>query len=270
MPPRPFYLPEVRPELSQGDICLAPTTMIWSSTIVEAPPVIPAAPDELGQPIFVPGWQRTLSTPELVPGIALELVFSPVLVLSHDCEIDKEWNEWIEMRIADGWSEADAEAEASARTDLDTRILVSPVLGYASDILPERSWDAVRAAQKIGYFPLPVMAAFGGAEFLVHLSRACVIDRNLLHRPVRVLSLSEEARQILRFKLAEVLASRNLSVLGRLEAAVGRRIGDVKVLKRKRSDVTVALVLDDGSEVQVGVKSDAPPDAPASRLPQRP
>lgn len=118
--------------------------MVWSSANVEAPPVIPLAPDELGQPVFVPGWQRTFTTLERIPYITLELTFSPVLVLSHDREIDKEWNDWIEMRIAEGWSEADA--EANARTDLDARVLVSPLLGYAPSILPERSWDAVRAA----------------------------------------------------------------------------------------------------------------------------
>jgi len=191
-------------------------------------------------------------------------------VLSHDCEIDKEWNDWIEIRLAEGWSEADAEAEANARTDLDTRVLVSPLLSYAPAVLPERSWDAVRATQKIGYFPLPAMPTFENAEFLVHLSRASVIDRTLLRRPVRLLSLTEEARQILRFKLAEVLASRNLSVLGRLEAAVGHRIEDVRIVKRKRSDVTAALLLDDGTELQVGLRADAPSDAPPPRLPRRP
>lgn len=264
-----FYLPDVRAELSQGDICLAPSATVWSGETVEAPLVIPPAPSEVGGTALVPGWRRGAGTPEAVPEVTLETSFSPVLVLSHDCEIDKEWNEWIEMRLAEGWDESRAEAEANARDDLDARILVSPLLPYDPGVLPERSWVAVRSAQKIGYFPIPAIQAYGGAEFLVHLSRACVIDRALLRRPSRLLSLTEEARQILRFKLAEALASRNLTLLGRIESAVGRRIEDVRVLKQKRAELTVALVLDDGSELQVGARGDAPPDALPGRLPTR-
>jgi hypothetical protein len=62
---------------------------------------------------------------------------------------------------------------------------------------------------------------------------------------------------LLRFKLAEAHSSRNLSVVSKLEAAIGRGITDVRTLKVKRQDATVALVLDDGSEVQVGARADA-------------
>ena len=68
-----------------------------------------------------------------------------------------------------------------------------------------------------------------------------------------------------RFKLAEALASRNLSVVSNPEAAVGRTIADVRTLKPKQRAATLALILDDGSELQV----DAKPDRPADDLPER-
>lgn len=269
MPLRPFYEDDPRPQLSQGDVCLAPTVMVWSAATLAAPPLIPPAPTDVGEVVFVPGWQRRPATPDRIADITLATSFSPVLVVSHDCEIDKEWNDWVEMRLAEGLSENEARAEADARDDLDARIVVAPLLPYATEVLGEKSWDAVRRAQKIGYFPLAPIEALGDVEFLVHLSRLSVIERRLLHRDMRVLSLTEQARQLLRFKLAEAFSSRNLGVLSQIEAAVGHRVEEVRVVKRKRANVTAALLLDDGSEVQVGVRTDPGPDAPAPRLPDR-
>jgi hypothetical protein len=269
LPLQTFYEEEPRPQLSQGDICLAPAAMIWSAATLAPPPVIPPAPTDVGETVFVRGWQRGRATPDLIPDITLATSFSPVLVVSHDCEIDREWNDWVEMRVADGQSEDEARAEADARHDLDARIVVAPLLPYAAHVLREQSWDAVRRAQKIGYFPLAPMPALGGAEYLVHLSRLCAIERRLLHRDVRVLSLTDEARQLLRYKVAEAISSRHLSVLSKLESAVGHCIEDVHVMKQKRADVTAALLLDDGSEVQIGVRADPGPEASAQRLPDR-
>jgi hypothetical protein len=237
---------------------------------VPAPAIVPPAPGRVGETVFLPGWLRGSATPAAVPDITIGNTFGLVLVISHDCEIDKEWNEWVEARIAEGMPEDQAEADADTRAELDARILVAPLLPYEPAVLPERAWEAVRHAQKIGYFPLPAIAAYGGAEFVVHLSRVCVIERALLDRRTRLISLTEEARQLLRFKLAEALSSRNLSVLGKLEAAVGHRIDDVRALKQRRSDVTAALVFDDGTELQVGVRAESGPAGTAARLPQRP
>jgi hypothetical protein len=70
---------------------------------------------------------------------------------------------------------------------------------------------------------------------------------------------------VLRFKVAETLASRNLSLVSKLEAAVGCTTTDVRTVKSRSSSTTVALVLDDGDEMQV----DAKVDRPGGPLPER-
>ncbi len=42
-----------------------------------------------------------------------------------------------------------------------------------------------------------------------------------------------------------------------MEAAVGKRIEDVRTLKTKRRDVSIAIVLEGGAELQVVAKADA-------------
>ena len=104
--------------------------------------------------------------------------------------------------------------------------------------------------------PLPPMPMYEEAEFLVHLSRVTTLERRLLAPRFEAASLTDEARALLRFKLAEALASRDLSVVSRLESAIGRKIVDVRTLKMRRQEASVALVLDDGSELQVAAKAD--------------
>lgn len=253
--PDAFYLPETRALLSQGDVYLTPTVTVWSEEAFRAIPAIPPAPEEPGALVFTPAWTRT-AAPLAPPVVTLATRWAPVLVLSHDCEIDKEFNEQVDALLRDGVPEAEAIARASGNPELDRYILVSPLLPYHEQELAPARWDAVRAGQKIGYFPLPPMAAYERAEYFVHLSRICTVERRLLSPAYKAASLSEQARSMLRFKLAEALASRNISIVSKLEAAIGQRITDVRTMKVKRQDATVMLVLEDGSEVQVGARAD--------------
>ncbi|HST59261.1 MAG TPA: hypothetical protein VLK84_11240 [Longimicrobium sp.] len=252
--PDDAYLPECRGLLSQGDIYLAPAVMVWSADAFRAMPVIPPAPSRPGDTVFTPAWGR--STASQAPMVTLATSWTPVLVLSHDCEIDKEFNEYVELLIREGLPEQEAERRASTVRELDRYVLVSPLLPYVDAELAPGRWEAVRSGRKIGYFPLPPMPAYEDAEFFIHLSRICTVERRLLSSSYKVASLSEAARSLLRFKLAEAHASRNLSVVSKLEAAIGRKIADVRTLKVKRQEATVALVMEDGSEVQVGARAD--------------
>jgi hypothetical protein len=253
--PDAAYQAEPRPLLSQGDIYLAPSVIVWSAEAFRAMPVIPPAPERFGQTVFTPAWGRSNVSP--APPVTIATTWAPVLVVSHDCEIDKEFNEQVDVLVRGGMAEEEAERRASGMPDLDRYVLVSPLLAYDErELAPER-WDAVRTGQKIGYFPLPSMPMFEDAEFFIHLSRICTVERRLLSPEYKVASLAEPARALLRFKLAEALSSRNLSVVSKLEAAIGRQIVDVRTLKIKRQDATVSLVMDDGSEVQVGARADA-------------
>lgn len=255
MAPEAFYLPENRPLLSQGDVYLAPTAIVWSEEAFQAIPLIPPAPEGPGALVFTPAWTRG-SSPLAPPVVTVATRWAPVLVLSHDCEIDKEFNEQVDGLVRDGVAEAEAMVRASSDPELDRYILVSPLLPYDEQELAPSRWDAVRAGQKIGYFPLPPMPAYEDTEYFIHLSRICTVERRLLSPVYKAASLSEQARSLLRFKLAEALSSRNISVVSKLEAAIGHRICDVRTLKVKRQDATVMLVLDDGSELQVGARAD--------------
>ena len=253
--PEAFYLPETRPLLSQGDVYLAATTIVWSEEAFQAIPLIPPAPEEPGALVFTPAWTRA-SAPLAPPVVTLATRWAPVLVLSHDCEIDKEFNEQVDALVREGVPEAEAMARAGNDPALDRYVLVSPLLPYDEQELAPARWDTVRAGQKIGYFPLPPMPAYEDTEYFIHLSRICTVERRLLSPRFKAASLSEPARSLLRFKLAEALSSRNISLVSKLEAAIGRRITDVRTLKVKRPDATVMLVLEDGSEVQVGARAD--------------
>jgi hypothetical protein len=261
--PDEFYLAEARSHLSQGDIYLAPSVVVWASETYPAR-TIPPAPSGPGQVTYVPAW--TTNGP--APAVTLGTSWTPVLVISHDCELDKEFNESVDARVAAGTAEEDAIQDASNDRSLDRHVLISPLLPYEeSVVLPER-WEAIRATQKIGYFPLPPMPAYEDAEFLVHLSRISTIERALLERCPKVGSTSERARAILRFKLAEAHASRNLTLVSKLESAIGQAITELRTVKVKRGDATVALVLASGEELHVSARADRDPPPPPERLRQ--
>jgi len=58
-----------------------------------------------------------------------------------------------------------------------------------------------------------------------------------------VASLSETARQLLRFKLAEALASRNAALVSALEAALGRTIVEVRAITSRNTTATEGTVM---------------------------
>jgi hypothetical protein len=258
--PGELYLTEPRPLLSQGDVYLAPAVLAWSSASRSAIPLVPPAPGEPGRTAFVPAWRHEASS--VAPGVTLATSWTPVLVISHDREIDKEFNEYVDALIREGVPPDEAEARAGAMPELDPYILVSPLLPYDEQELAPDRWDVVRTGRKLGYLPLPAMPSYEDDEFFIHLSRICTIERRLLVPAYKAVSLTEFGRGLLRFKLAEALSSRNLSLVSKLEQAIGHRIADVRTLKVKRQDATVALVLDDGSEIQVAVRVDRDVAAP--------
>jgi len=255
-----FYLAEARPLLSQGDIYLAPSVVIWSGETHRVA-IVPPAPSSPGQVAYVPAW----SGDGVAPSVTLGTSWTPVLVVSHDCELDKEFNETVDALVASGTGEEDAIEAASADPSLDRYVLVSPLLPYDDRVVRRERWDAIRAAQKIGYFPLPPIAEYEDAEFLVHLSRISTVERTLIESCPKVGSTSEQARALLRFKLAEAHSSRNLTLVSRLESAIGQAIADVRTVKVKRGDATVALVLESGDELHLTARADRDPPPPPER-----
>jgi len=190
------------------------------------------------------------------------------MVLSHDCEIDKQFNEEVERILAEnpGSDEKEVVAHVSAREDLDRHVLVSPLLPYAEEFAPVWKHDSISRGHRMGYISVPAVPQYNDEGYFVHVAQVSTIERRLLAPGYKVASLSEPARAVVRFKIAEALASRNLSLFSKLESAIGRTIADVKQLKSRNSKATVGLLLDDGTELQVDVKADPQGEIPPERL----
>lgn len=199
--PGAYYAP-LGPDWSQGDLAVAPTAVLWGQG--ERPSLPYPQPPPLPNGVISVVYDLWEGTP-LAPAASIECFIGPVMVVSDDCAIDKEFNARVDQLIAQGLPESAAEAEARNDDSLDPLILVAPVLPYES--LRFVNEQAVRTAQAVGYFPI-----VGGPEVdegYLDLGRVQPVSRGLLSEPFA--ALSEAARSILRWKLAQYYAARNLS-----------------------------------------------------------
>lgn len=178
------------------------------------------------------------------PAVAVEVAVLPSLVVSHDCELDKELNLRINELVKGGMLEQEALAQAEADPSLDRWVVVSPLLPPTETAAARR--PAIQAAQTIGYLPIPPHPnpTFGLTGFFVHLNRLMTVDRTLVQQAPKLASLSESGRSLLRFKLAETHASRQLGVLPALEGAIGQRLIRVEKVKAKKGIASANLVFE--------------------------
>jgi hypothetical protein len=266
--PAAYFLPARHATLRQGDIILAPTVTVWSA---ESKTALALGSEGAEPAPLLSLWQagedpETAPDPLAPPPVTLEAVYRPVMVLSHECEIEKEFNEYVAPFEKHGEAAvARAIDDADARWDLDRYVLVAPLLEYhPAEVAPDK-WPAIEAARKVGYFPvLPLPGASPPAPSFVHLSRVTTVERRLLSYARKLASLTPAAVHLLRIKFAETHSVRTLSILSKLEAALGRTIMDVRILKQGRATSTVGLVLDHGAMLTVDVKTD-----PKTVRPQR-
>jgi hypothetical protein len=237
--PARFYA-EPQPDWSLGDIVVVPTVILWARG--EKRPLAHPQPPSLvlaGGSAVYEAWSSPAAN---LPLPLIECRLSPAVIAVDDCVIDKEFNAYVERRVAEGASEDVAIEEARARTDLDALIPVCPLLPYADLHFAREA--AVRQAQPIGYFPILGSATVD--EGYLDFTRTVPVSRQLLVQPLA--ALSERARQILRWKLAQFYAVRNLSVDAQIMAAVGKTITDVNVVADNRNRLVVDLQLDGGPD----------------------
>lgn len=244
-----FFLPQPKEQLSQGDIVVAPTTTLWSEAGrgILVGPQPPHFLSELGAVIRGELWKvqrnnmANYATHSTRRGLAV--------VVSHDCLLDKQFNELVTQLLKAGASLEKAQQIAAERPDLDESVLISPLLLLAE--IPSAYHSGIQ--QRIGYFPLPPIPGYGDRDFVVDLSQVTTVDWRLL--PDTRISLSEESVNRLRFKLAEMFAYRGLSSLGQLTSIIGQRISDVKILEQSKKKSRLILTLEDGSSRAVEIKS---------------
>ena len=173
----------------------------------------------------------------IAAGIAL------AMVVTHDCQLDKEWNRRVRQLMKEGANQDEAEKEASADSALDRTLVVSPLLD-PEDLQADRG--NLLAGRVIGYLPVPRHPEGLIEECVVDLTYQCTIDR---YDVVKVASVSEAARKQLRYALIQLDALRTANLGFEVEAVVGHKITEVNV--PKSDPLTVHIQLDDGQTIQL-------------------
>ena len=207
------FRPAPHPTLRQGDILFAPVAHLVRGA---APARLAETPRSVGERVFGGLWMAPGAGP--VPPVDVLATWVPVLILSHDCELEKEFNERVADLLARGVKESEAIERASADPDLDPWAAVAPLLPL--EAFEPRRHQGILQGQRIGVFPVPSLPHEAGA-FAVDLFRVSTVSTELLGSSPKVASLDEASVHILRFNLSEAYASRDLSTLEELNQAVG-------------------------------------------------
>lgn len=172
------------------------------------------------------------------------------MVVTHDCQLDKEWNQRVRALEHSGMPREHAEREATSDVSLDRTLVVSPLVD-PSELRGERG--NLLAGKVIGYLPIPAHPDKLVAECVVDLTYRCTIDRLDV---AKIASISEAARKQLRYALIRLDALRTADLGFEVEAVVGRTIQKVDV--PARNPLTVRLQLDDGQVIQLLQQPGAP------------
>jgi hypothetical protein len=245
-----FYAPNEGPP-KQGDILLAGVARLVADDRFTPPPWEPL--DRFDVTVDLEEDDRKL---RLAVGPAL------VMVASHDCHFDKEWNQRRGAIIADGARPEEASRVADADDSLDRTFTASPLLRPA-DVARKR--DMLMAGKILGYLPVPASADGLIPEAVVDLTYRVTLDRLDI---VRVACVGIEARSQLRYALARLDSLRAPSVGFDLEAVVGRHIE--RVTFPKKQPLFVRLHLDNGTTVDLLQHPGEPEGGPARSQPPGP
>lgn len=191
----------------------------------------------------------------------LRLATGPALVMvtSHDCHFDKEWNRLRSSLMRRGLSENVATRRANEDETLDRTFTASPLT--TPDDLPVDRRNLM-SGRMVGYLPVPPSADGLVPEAVVDLTYRATLDRLDI---VRVASISRTARAQLRYALARLDSLRATTVGFDLEAVVGRYIE--RVTFPRRHPLFVRLHLDDGQYVDLLQQPAEPADGPARSAP---
>lgn len=242
------YLSEPGLVLRQGDIVLAPSTVLLAAREADADGATPEPP-RLGERRLSLTWRPGESL--LAPDVVAETLLAPVLVLSHDCHLEKDFNERVRELIASGVPDDEAVRLASADPALDPYAVVAPLQPYSA--VPAHRHAGIRAGDRIGYVALDALPGDGG-DYVVDLGRACTVSVRLLPWRAKIASLAPESVAELRYKLAEVYAMRDLAVLTELQSMVGQRILHAEALPKSRKKSALVLHLENGDIVHLEIR----------------
>ncbi|HZJ06434.1 MAG TPA: hypothetical protein VFD59_13305 [Nocardioidaceae bacterium] len=190
-------------------------------------------------------------------GMPMHLGTGPALVMvtSHDCHFDKEWNRRRSELIRQGRPAEDAEDEAERDATLDRTFNASPLVD-ASDVAGGRG--NLMAGRVVGYLPVPAAPDSLVPEAVVDLTYRCTLDRLDV---VRVACVTNEVRAQLRFALTRLDSLRAPQLGFEVESVLGRSIARVELAER--NPLLVRLHLDDGTTVDLLQQPGEPGPGPA-------
>lgn len=244
-----FFVPATG-ALNQGDILIAPIVRVATRELF-----VPDKWDRLDQ-------DEHHTDRSAVDGEDIFLLSGRelVMVTSHDCHHDKEWNAEVRRLVKAGESEEDAQAIAEANASLDRTFQASPLVPVAD--LPDDQQGNLRAGKVVGYYPVPASPDGAFPDCVVDLTYRCTVDRLAISN--RRWCLSESARDRLRYAIARFDSFRSVELSEQLESAIGREITDVQV--DKGSGIKVTLTLDDGTTLDLVQPPSEPGPGGRSRL----
>lgn len=206
----------------------------------------------------------------LVPALRVVAGRALVMVCTHDCGLDKEFNavvdELTKLTEAERVDENTAQAMAESRADLDRSFAVSPLVDPSTVLVAGRPVDRglLMGGHIVGYLPVPELRVGDAVvvpESVVDLTYRSTLDRTAYTQ--RISCISEPARERLRFALAKLDVLRTPSLEVQLSAAVGQQITSAKV--SKNNPLLVELTLADGSRIELLKKPGSPAPGPTSR-----
>lgn len=180
-----------------------------------------------------------------------------VMVTSHDCHLDKEWNRRRTALIGDGKSEEEAGREAEEDVTLDRTFTGSPLI-YPGELDLERG--NLMAGRVVGYLPIPASDDGLVPEAVADLTYRVTLDRVDV---VRVACVKDGVRAHLRYALARLETLRATSLGFDVERVVGRHIERVEI--PKANPLLVQLYLEGGSVIELLQQPGEPAAGPARR-----
>lgn len=228
---------------------LAPVAVLLSADEATNIADRPQSPMHLGDSVSSLAWAATPNSP--FPAVVVQAQYAPALILSHDCELEKDFNERVRQLMDQGESEEVAIDRAEADPSLDPLAVIAPLLPYTE--FAERLHPGIRSGQRIGVFPIDQLPGDGG-NYVVDLFRPVTVSVRLLPMAGKVGSLARQEVFDLRYKLSEAYASRDLAVITEIEAIIGRTILRIEALPKGAKKTALVLHLDDGDSVHLEIR----------------
>jgi hypothetical protein len=185
-----------------------------------------------------------------------------VMVTSHDCHLDKEWNRRRTALIRGGMTEDEADRQAEDDVSLDRTFNASPLI-YPDESGLDRG--NLMGGKMVGYLPVPASGDGLVPEAVVDLTYRATLDRLDV---VRVACVTAAVRAQIRFALARLETLRATSLGFEVEAVVGRHIEHVTI--PETNPLLVRLELEDGQTIELLQRAAEPEPGPArTRAPGR-